>query len=207
MTTGFTRSRGGGAHAHFEDVEAHMLASMAAQVVELLRDGAASSAVRSDDADPLASVVGLGADAPLPRPDDPVLARLLPDAYRDDEAEASDFRRYTEPGLRDQKAANAQALIASLTQGGAGEDVGSLIGTQSDTGSASGVDVELDAAGVDVWLRCLTDVRLALGTRLGVAEDDENRWEQLSDDDPAKAMHDVYDWLGFVQETLLRALR
>ncbi len=187
-----------------------MLASMAAQVVELLRDGAASPAVRGDDADPLASVVGLGADAPLPRPDDPVLARLLPDAYRDDEAEASDFRRYTEPGLRDQKAANAQALIASLTEGGAGEDAGSMVATVGDmeggAGGTSGVDVELDAAGVDVWLRCLTDVRLALGTRLGVAEDDENRWEQLSDEDPAKAMHDVYDWLGFVQETLLRAL-
>jgi len=73
-------------------------------------------------------------------------------------------------------------------------------------GDSAGVDVELDAAGVDVWLRCLTDVRLALGTRLEVDEDDEVRWELLGDDDPAKAMHDVYDWLGFVQETLLRSL-
>ncbi|CAN5888976.1 DUF2017 domain-containing protein [soil metagenome] len=204
MTTGFQRSRGGGAHAHFEDVEARMVASMAAQIVELLRDSAPSAAAGGDDTDPLASVVGLGADAPLPRPDDPVLARLLPDAYRDDEAEASDFRRYTEPGLRDQKASNAAAVIASLSEAGADLDVA---GPAGGAAGGAGVDVELDADGVDAWLRCLTDVRLALGTRLEVAEDDEARWEQLPDEDPAKAMHDVYDWLGFVQETLLRALR
>ncbi len=33
-------------------------------------------------------------------PEDPVLARLLPDAYRDDPEAAGEFRRYTEPALR-----------------------------------------------------------------------------------------------------------
>jgi len=204
VTTGFHRSRGGGAHAHFEDVEARMVASMAAQIVELLRDGAPAPASRADAGDPLAEAVGLGASGPLPHPDDPVVARLLPDAYLDDAADASDFRRYTEPGLRDRKAANAAAVIASLAE--AGTDLAGGLDAPGSVGDSAGVDVELDAAGVDVWLRCLTDVRLALGTRLEVDEDDEVRWELLGDDDPAKAMHDVYDWLGFVQETLLRSL-
>lgn len=203
MTTGFHRSRGGGAHAHLEQVEAAMLGSLAAQVVELLRDGA--GAPDADAADPLASLVGLGASGPLPPSDDPVLARLFPDAYVDDEQEASDFRRYTEPGLREAKIAHATAVLASLGHlGGAGGAAGELGGTEGDD---AGVDVELDGGGVDSWLRCLTDLRLALGTRLEVEQDDERRWEGLPDDDPAKAMHDVYDWLAFVQETLLRTLR
>lgn len=202
MTTGFHRSRGGGAHASFAEVEARMVASLAAQVVELLRDGGSTAAATGesgeDAGDPLAALVGLGAGGPLGRPDDPVLARLLPDAYPDDESEADDFRRYTEPGLRDRKAANASAVVASLTE--AGEDLGSGEGSDE-------VDVDLDAAGVEAWLRCLTDIRLALGTRLEVADDDEDRWARLPDDDPAKAMHEVYDWLAFLQETLLHTLR
>ena len=217
MTTGFERTRGGGAHAHFEDVEARMLASLAAQVVELVRNGAAQPGVVDEDpdaGDPLAALVGMGADSPLARPDDPALARLLPDGYSGDESEATDaadFRRYTEPGLRELKASNAATVITSLLEAGADltglgseprEDDGS-----EDAGQSAGVDVELDAAEVDGWLRCLTDIRLALGTRLGVEQDDDERWEQLPDDDPDKAMHEVYDWLAFVQETLLRILR
>ena len=215
MTTGFERTRGGGAHAHFEDVEARMLASLAAQVVELVRDGAAQPGVVGADpdaGDPLAALVGMGADAPLARPDDPALARLLPDGYGDDESEATDtadFRRYTEPGLRELKATNAASLITSLLEAGAdlsglGSDKTDAPGTDEEP---AGIDVELDADAVDGWLRCLADIRLALGTRLGVEQDDDERWEQLPDDDPDKAMHDVYDWLAFVQETLLRTLR
>ena len=203
MTTGFHAVRGGRAHAHLDVVEARMVASLAAQVIELLRDEAAPAADdQGGGEDPLAVLVGLGADGPLPKPDDPVLARLLPDAYSDDAGEAADFRRYTEPGLRDRKAANAATVIGSLVEAGA--DLGAEPEPQDAPG---GVDVELDRAGVEAWLRCLTDLRLALGTRLGVAEGDEELWERQPDDDPAKAMHDVYDWLGFVQETLVRTRR
>jgi hypothetical protein len=66
------------------------------------------------------------------------------------------------------------------------------------------VEVDLDAAQVQAWLRTLTDVRLALATRLGI-EDDEHVWDEDSDD-PVAVMHDVYDWLGFVQETLVLAI-
>jgi hypothetical protein len=47
---------------------------------------------------------------------------------------------------------------------------------------------------------------LALGTRLGIEEGDEEVWEGLADGDPRRHIHDVYEWLGWVQETLVRAL-
>jgi hypothetical protein len=174
-----------------------LVMSLAGQVVELLRDGVPDPAVAGSDDDPLDQLVGM--DGPMTRPDDPVLLRLLPDGYSDDEPGSDDasaeFRRYTERGLRDGKVANAQAVIASLQVAGADT------ATDDDP-----VDVELDADGVFSWLRCLTDLRLAIGTRLEVAEGDDDRWEAMADDDPAKAMHDVYDWLGFVQETLVRSM-
>ena len=198
MTTGFRRVRRGGAHARFDVAEAQLVVSLAGQVIELLRDGLPDPTVAGTDDDPLDLLVGM--DGPVSRPDDPVLLRLLPDGYSPDEPGADDinaeFRRYTERGLRDGKVANAQAVIASLQ----------VAGAETATGDDP-IDVELDADGVLAWLRCLTDIRLAIGTRLEVAEGDDERWDTMADDDPAKAMHDVYDWLGFVQETLVRSLR
>lgn len=200
MTSGFSRVRRGGAHAQLDLAEATLLASLAGQVVELLRDGAPGAGSAEVEDDPLARLVGI--DGPVAPPDDPVVARLLPDAYTEPEdADAgADFRRYTERGLRDGKVANAEAVIAALREGG------------METPDVAGdpdrlIDVELDAAGVDAWLRCLTDLRLAVGTRLGVEQDDEARWAAVPADDPAAAMHEVYEWLGFVQETLVRSLR
>lgn len=198
MTAGFSRARKGGAHARFHVAEAALVASLARQVVELLRDGVPDPRVAVSGDDPLDQLVGI--EGPVTPPDDPVVARLLPDGYSDDEYGAvdanADFRRYTERGLRDGKVGNAQAVIDSLVEAGA-----------ETTAGDEPVDVELDAAGVQAWLRCLTDLRLAIGTRLEVAEDDDERWATLPDDDPARAMHDVYEWLGFVQETLVRTLR
>jgi hypothetical protein len=197
VTTGFSPVRRGGAHARFEVAEAMLVMSLAGQVVELLRDGLPDPTVAGTDDDPLDQLVGM--EGPAERPDDPVLMRLLPDGYSEDEESAeesnAEFRRYTERGLRDGKVANAQAVIASLQVAGA------------ETASGDDpIDVELDSDGVLAWLRCLTDMRLAIGTRLGVAEGDDERWDSMADDDPARAMHDVYDWLGFVQETLVRSL-
>jgi len=203
MTSGFSRVRRGGAQARFDFSEASLLTSLAGQVVALLRDGVADPDVvgQDPDDDPLDRLVGIdGMGGPVEPPDDPVLARLLPDGYSDDdegvdEANA-DFRRYTERGLRDGKVANAETVMASLR----------VAGIEA-VGPDDPVDVELDADGVQAWLRCLTDVRLAIGVRLGVAENDDDRWKSMPDDEPAKAMHDVYEWLGYVQETLVGTLR
>ncbi|MGI8612358.1 MAG: DUF2017 domain-containing protein [Nocardioidaceae bacterium] len=188
----FKSRRRGGAYAVLEQNEARLVANLAAQVVELLGDESSTAEVP----DPLEVLADIGAGPQQP-PDDPVLQRLLPDAYRDDDESAAEFRRFTERGLRGAKVTNARTVIESLVVGGM-QDV------TPEPGDDGPVEVDLDAAQVQSWLRTLTDIRLALATRLGI-EDDEHDWSH-DRDDPAAGMHDIYDWLGFVQETLLAAI-
>lgn len=173
--------------ATFHLVEIDLLRSLVGQLVELIHDDhpAATSETTND---PLAAALSLG-DEPE-RPSDPVLLRLFPDAYEESD-EAREFRRYTERRLRDSKLNAAASVLASLA-------------AAAPEGEKASLRLERDEA--QAWLRTLTDLRLALGTRLGVSEDDDNRWELLPEDDPSRYVHDVYDWLGWVQETLVRAL-
>jgi Domain of unknown function (DUF2017) len=196
----FRRRRRGGVHAEFEPAEARLLANLAAQIAELLADDRGAA----DTEDPLADLVDIEGSGQ--RPEDPVLRRLLPDAYRDDEEGASDFRRFTERGLRESKTGNAHVVIQSLISGGMSEAVAVGDDAEPEVPVQPPVEVELDAEAAQSWLRALTDIRLALATRLGVEQDDEQRWATLSEDDPESYVHDIYDWLGYVQETLVQAL-
>ncbi len=184
--------------ATFHVVEADLLSSLVGQLIDLVQDQPAQP--RHPRGDPLDAVLDAFATDDPSRPTDPVLLRLFPDAYRDDDEAAAEFRRYTERSLREQKAGAAATMLASLATAG---DTG-----PHDSGrrGADKVKVHLDEDQAEAWLRTLTDLRLALGTRLGVDEDDTERWQSLPEDDPQRHIHDVYDWLGFVQETLVRAL-
>jgi hypothetical protein len=137
----------------------------------------------SDD-DPLAAAVGIGTATTAP--DDPALARLFPDGYRDDAAAAADFRRYTEPELRARKLAAIDASLATLDQ--------------------PGHKRPLTPDECNAWLRALNDVRLVLGERLGITEDWEETIEALDDDDPRLGAYWLYDRLTLLQELLVRAL-
>jgi hypothetical protein len=192
MADGFQPLRGGGAVATFTGFEADLIRSLASQIVELLRNEAA---VPSTDLDPFETMLDF--TGPTTAPDDPVLARLFPAAYRDDEEAAGEFRRFTETELRTGKAASAAAVIDAL------EDAG-LPGEVEESGLV--IDVELGTDEAVTWMKAFTDMRLALATRLGVEEDDEEFWESLPDDDPRVHVHDIYDWLGFLQETLVHAV-
>ena len=44
-------------------------------------------------------------------------------------------------------------------------------------------------------------VLLFVGTR-----DDQDRWDALSEDDPRAQAHHIYEWLGYLQETLVHAV-
>jgi hypothetical protein len=125
----------------------------------------------------------------------PTLRRLFPTAYPDDEEAAGDFRRYTEATLRDGKAASAATVIDSLEEAG--------LPDEPEDGVF--IDVELDPATAMTWMRSFTDMRLAIATRLGVEEGDEDYWAELPEDDPRAQVHDIYEWLGFLQETLVRS--
>ena len=183
----FRRRRRGTVTATCELNEAQLLVNLTSQVVELLLDRNGPS---ESEPDPLAQLIGMTGPA-LP-PDDPVLARLLPDAYRDAPDDAAEFRRFTEQTLSSGKVANARTVIETLTEGGL--EIG-----------AKHVEVELDEQQVMAWLRSLTDVRLALAVRLGIETDEDSALLAESDDEATVAMGDVYDWLGFVQETLVQA--
>ncbi|GAA3528049.1 DUF2017 domain-containing protein [Aeromicrobium panaciterrae] len=191
----FKRRRRGGVTATLTSTEAHLLANLAGQVVELLRDrnGAAES-----DADPLAVQLGMGGSA-IP-PDDPVLARLLPDAYRGSDDDSGEFRRLTERSLTSTKVHHAETLIGSLIDGGLTFEVP----TADDEGDD--VEVELGADAVQSWLKSLTDIRLSLAVRLGIENEEDAMLVGESGDEAIVAMAEIYDWLGYVQETLIAAL-
>ncbi|CAA9395209.1 DUF2017 domain-containing protein [uncultured Nocardioides sp.] len=190
---GFERHRRSGAViANFSGFEADLLRSLASQIVELLRNEAA---VPPDAQDPFEAMMDFS--GPTSEPDDPVLKRLFPSAYPDDEEAASEFRRFTEGTLRDGKANAAIAIIDRLEEAG-------LPPHLSEQGLV--IDVELDEETAQMWLRSFTDIRLAIATRLDVEDGDEEYWYSLPDDDPRSQAHDIYEWVGWLQETLVRAL-
>lgn len=191
--SGFARHRRSG-HliATFTGFEADLLRSLASQLVELLRNEAA---VPAHDVDPFESLLDFS--GPTTAPDDPVLARLFPTAYADDEEAAAEFRRYTESSLRDGKAAGAANLIDTLEEAGLPDEL---------TEEGLVIDVEIDPPTAEIWLRSFTDLRLALATRLEVEEGDEDYWLSLPDDDPRAQAYEIYHWLGLLQETLVEAL-
>lgn len=125
-----------------------MLAHLFVEVYELLDDGTPA------ETDPLAAMIGIGTAVDLP--DDPALARLLPDAHAEDPEASSEFRRYTEQGLRDRKRQCLEAARLSLGR--------------------EGTTLTLDEGEGQSWLVALTDVRLVLAERMGLrTEEDHER--------------------------------
>ena len=193
MLSGFARHRKSRlVIANFSGFEADLLRSLESQLVELLRNERAAPMHVDDPLEALLDFSG-----PTEEPEDPVLARLFPTAYPDDPEAAGDFRRFTEGTLRDGKAEAAVTVIDGL------EDAG-LPPELTDEGLV--IDVELDEPTAETWLRSFTDVRLALATRLEVEEGDEEYWATLDEEDPRGQAHDIYVWLGYLQESLVDAL-
>ncbi len=192
MSDGFQRRRKGGAVATFTGFEADLLRSLASQLVELLRN---ETAAPYDGDDPLEQLLDFS--GPTTEPDDPVLARLFPTAYPDDEEAAGEFRRFTEGTLRDHKAGAAARVIETLEEAGLPPELGE---------DGLVIDIELDRPDAVTWMKSFTDIRLALATRLGVEEDDEEYWFALPDEDPRAHVYDIYQWVGYLQETLVDAL-
>ncbi|HEX7739697.1 MAG TPA: DUF2017 domain-containing protein [Marmoricola sp.] len=188
MKPGFNRHRRSGACvATFSSYEADLLRSLAGQLIELLR----SEEAAPDTSDSWEAQFDFS--GPTNEPDDPVLARLFPTAYPEDEEAAGEFRRFTETGLRQGKAASAGQVIDDLEEAG----------LPSEPEDGLFIDVELEQAAAVSWMRSFTDMRLAIATRLGIEEDDEDYWASLPDDDPRAQVHDIYQWIGYLQETLV----
>ncbi|OII64250.1 hypothetical protein BJP40_21065 [Streptomyces sp. CC53] len=197
MSGNFEALPGGGAAVSLDEVEVSILRSLAVQLLELIGPGDEPA----EGEDPLAA---LFQDGPSEPPSDPALARLFPDAYGEPGAEAADedpelraasaeFRRFTENDLRSRKRQDALAVVRSLD------------GLVRD-GRAGG-RLELTPEQSRHWLGALNDLRLTIGTRLDVTDEDESSGlYRLPDSDPRKPMVMAYLWLGILQETLVETL-
>ncbi|MEU4201241.1 DUF2017 domain-containing protein [Streptomyces sp. NPDC045470] len=198
---------GGGAAAPLDEVEISILRSLAVQLMELIGPG--EEPAEGDD--PLAALFTEGPSEP---PSDPALARLFPDAYGgpdevpDDatHAAAAEFRRYTENDLRTRKREDALAVVRALDALG---PVGGARDTDDPAGATAseGAVLRLKPDESRQWLGALNDLRLAIGTRLEVTDEDESgELLRLPDSDPRKPMVMAYLWLGGLQESLIETL-
>jgi hypothetical protein len=124
----------------------------------------------------------LAAD-PVDTGGDPVLDRLLPPGYTGDPEIAADYRDMTEASLRSGKADDLATVRATLPP--------------------KGGEVQLDDEQARAWLRTTNDLRLALGTRLGVTAETEPP-EDPADEEGSQLA--VYYWLTAVQGSLVDAL-
>jgi len=200
----FERDDDGQLVASLTEPESALLSSLAAQVADMLDELGSAPHITDPDAAALYESVGIGGSTTLH--DDPAIARLLPNAYSDDLDASRDFRGLTERSLAARKVANARAVIASL-----------------DAARSAAGELRLDAALVQSWMRTLVDIRLTIAARLGIehdgdgldgdgldsgprADDTDRRSAGHGESDDSLVMRDVYDWLGWVSESLMEAV-
>ena len=145
------------------------------------QDGSISAKIDRDEALLLQSLASQLATL-LQSPDDgdPAVIRLLPDAYPDDADASAEFRRFTQDGLVERKLHNATLVTTTLS---AAADSGELSLNPNETVA---------------WMKALTDIRLTLASRLGIEREDDRSADVV--------LQDLYDWLGFVQNSLVEAL-
>jgi hypothetical protein len=176
--------------AVLDRAEASVLRGLVRQIDDMLTERSAAA-----PEDELAAMTGIRT-GPSTAPEDPVLARLLPDfhppaADAPEGAEGAEgavdlspaLRSVREPELIDAK---REAIAVVLT-----------------TCPEHGGRVELAPAQAEAWLTAVNDVRLALGTALEIREDMP---EQLPPDDPRADHLPVYHWLTWLQDSLVTTL-
>ena len=116
-------------------------------------------------------------------PGDPVMERLFPSASLDDPTLEADFRELSSDDLQEHKRQAALRVLEYL-----------------DTGDRRPLADEEQEA----WLVALTDLRLAMGVRLGVTDETFDSFPDPSD--PAQWPLAVLHYLGSLQESLVAAL-
>jgi hypothetical protein len=112
--------------------------------------------------------------------DDPVLARLFPAAYPDDEEHERQFREMVRDDLRSGRRKAQNVMEATLDADRISEE-------------------ELLA-----WVSTINDARLVLGTRLDVTEELDP--SDVDDRDPRAPMYAVYAYLSWLEEQAVEAL-
>jgi len=202
----FKREENGEISIEISAQESQVLISLTEQLLELLAQGDSLAQAQ----DPLMHIVGISDSDALP--EDPVLRRLFPDAY-EDSTSSSEFRRYTEYGLREKKKAHARIIYEALTSQG---EVDEIAPGQKPIDKVS-FRLIINSAELLDWLSGLNDLRLALAVRLGIGGNRQesadidtkaihNKYELMLESDPMKAVYAVYSWIGWLQQGLLEEL-
>jgi len=164
--------------------EASLLQNLATSMVGMLDDRESSS-----PADELEEITGMRTGHSSP-PQDETMKRLLPDFFRPQkehpagsgtaESLNSALRTLHEPEIIEAKREAAQRLLDTLP-----EDGGKF---------------ELSEDDAQAWAAAVNDIRLALGTMLGISQDGP---QDLPPDDPMVGHLDVYQWLTVLQQYLV----
>lgn len=182
---GFVASRRG-VSLRLDHAEVVVLTQMFRQLEGLV--GPAHETPEAPD-DPFAALMGPD-DAD--RPQDPALLRLFPDGYMDDADAAQEFRRYTQGGLRALKSQRLESVLAVLDR------------FADDTDKVQSIDLTDNEA--ESFLTTSNDLRLVLGVRLDIVTDDQDVGRDWADDDPRQASLGAYQWLSWLQASLLDAM-
>ncbi|GAA3692695.1 hypothetical protein GCM10022377_01430 [Zhihengliuella alba] len=199
MARAFKNTRRG-VTGHLERAERDLLRNLFDDVITMLEpddDEPLAAPPSSPERDPLWELTGLspedfasgaGAAAAEP-PRDPALRRLLPDAVKDDDTAAAEFRGLTEHALRQSKTASLRAAKLALETS----------------------RLHLDDASAPRFAAALNDVRLVLAERLGIeTEEDAERVHRLEDWAEAESVDDylalVYNFVTWAQDSLMVAL-
>jgi hypothetical protein len=143
--------------------------------VRLLLDDAETDVIRRVTAE-LRALIASEVDA-----NDPVVDRLFPSAYEDERNEQA-YRELVGEDLVRYKLEALDAISTSLGEGAS--------------------DIKLEGDALAMWLASLTDLRLAIGTRLDVDED--RMAADIDPRDPNAQALSLLHWLGWIQEGLLR---
>lgn len=140
----------------------------------------------SENHDPLEALIGIVENPSVP--DDPAVARVLPAGSSDPEA-ALEYRRYTEQDLRATKVANLSLLAFDIEAG----------------------DIVLGDEHAHAWASALNDIRLVLGSRLDIIDEERadqvhhlTDWSKVENDDDYLAV--VYNFVTWVQDSLMVAM-
>lgn len=168
----FKKSLTGKVTLKISEVEKAYLVQFLEQTVELID---APEVIAHED--PLMNL--FGPEGPTEISEDPALARLFPQAYTNDDEASSDFRKYSEPDLRQKKATAAAHALAML--------------------NTDEEKIAIDPDDAQAWLMALNDLRLILGTRLGIGS-------TIDDDHEEHPLYPFYGWLTYLQGTLVEAL-
>jgi Domain of unknown function (DUF2017) len=167
--------------------ESALLQSLVTSLLSMLDERESST-----PADELSDITGMKTGNPR-RPEDATMGRLLPDFFRSERNHPAGsatadslngaLRSLHEPEIIDAKREAGERLLRTVP--------------------ADGGRFELTEEDANAWIAAVNDVRLALGTMLGIGPDGP---EQLPTDDPMAGHLDVYQWLTVLQEYLVLAL-